>query len=77
MRKLFYLILAALVLLSLGIECRAADGSMRLKNGLRAYREEANFDKSISELQEAIRLGLDDRADLVQAHLYMGFAYIG
>jgi hypothetical protein len=59
------------------MECHAADSRAHLKDGLRAYREEADFDKAISELQEAVRLGLDDQTELIQAHLYLGFAYIG
>jgi hypothetical protein len=77
LRKLFYVLSAAAVLLSMGMECRAGDGSTHLKNGLRAYREEANFDRTISELREAVRSGLDSQTDLVQAYLYLGFAYIG
>ena len=58
------------------MECWA-DPRTHLENGLRAYKEEADFSKAISELQEAIRLGLKDRSDLIQAHLHLGFAYIG
>ncbi len=61
----------------MGMECRATDGVTHLRNGLKAYREEADFDRTISELREAVRLGLDQRADLIQAHLYLGFAHIG
>ena len=77
MRKLSYLILAATLSLSIGMECLASDGKARLESGLKAYREEADFDRAILELKEAVRLGLDDRADLIQAHLYLGFAHIG
>gem|GEM_PF-3273955 len=72
------LCLASCVFLWMGMECRAADNSRtHLKNGLRAYREEADFDKAISELREAIRSGLDDQTELIQAYLHLGFAYIG
>lgn len=71
------LVSAAAISLSICVECRAADGSVHLESGLKAYREEADFDKAVSELQEAVRLGLDNRTDLIQAHLYLGFAYIG
>jgi len=71
------LCLASCVLLWMVMECDAADGRMHLENGLRAYREGADFDKAISELQEAVRLGLDNRTELVQTHLYLGFAHIG
>ena len=77
MRTLLYLISAAVISLSIGLECLSADGMAHLESGLKAYREEANFDKAISELQEAIQLGLEDKADLIRAHLYLGFAYMG
>ncbi len=77
MRKPLYIILIAGILLFTGTESRSAGGEAHLENGLRAYKEEADFGKAISELQEAIRLGLKDRSDLIQAHLHLGFAYIG
>ena len=77
MRYLLYSILIVGVLLGGVTEGRSADGESHLKNGLRAYKEEADFGKAISELQEAVRLGLSDRSDLIQAHLHLGFAYIG
>ena len=77
MRNSLYIILIACILLSTVTESRSAGREAHLQNGLRAYKEEADFGKAISELQEAIRLGLKDRSDLLQAHLYLGFAYIG
>ena len=72
-----FFVLAAIILISASVECYADDGKTHLKSGLSAYLEAADFEKAVSELQEAVRLGLDDQSDLVQAHLYMGFAYIG
>jgi len=77
LRKLPYIILLASILLLTGTECHSAGGEARLENGLRAYKEEADFNRAISELQEAVRLGLSDGDNLIQAHLYLGFAYIG
>lgn len=77
MKRLYGVLLIAVILLSAYMECRGADGITRLNNGLKAYQERADFDKAISELQEAVRLGLDNRADLIKAYLYLGFAYIG
>ncbi len=77
MRNLLYSILIVVILLGVVTECHSDDGEVHLKNGLRAYKKEADFDRAISELQEAVRLGLSDRSDLIQAHLYLGFAYIG
>ena len=59
MKKLLCIISGIAILLLMGIECRAADGKTHLNNGLRIYREEADFEGAISELQEAIKLGLD------------------
>lgn len=72
-----FAILAATILLSAAMECPAADGKTHLNDGLSAYLEAADFEKAVSELQEAIRLGLDDQDDLIQAYLYVAFAYIG
>jgi tetratricopeptide (TPR) repeat protein len=57
--------------------CLAEDGKPYLERGLKAYNKDADFDKTIAELQKAIELGLNDQADLIQARLYLGFAYIG
>jgi hypothetical protein len=73
--KLLRFILIAVVLVLLGTECRA-DAGTHLETGLRAYRE-ADFDRAISELQKATELGLKAQNDQIQAHLYLGFAYIG
>ena len=77
LKRLFHILSVILVLLSLALECHAEDGKAHLESGLKAYREEADFDKAISQLQEAVELGLDNQADLIQAHLHLGFAYIG
>jgi tetratricopeptide (TPR) repeat protein len=77
LKKLFCIASVTVILLSLALECHAEDGKARLESGLKAYREEADFDKAISRLQEAVELGLDDPTDLIQAHLHLGFAYIG
>jgi hypothetical protein len=57
--------------------CLAEDGKPYLERGLKAYTKDADFDKTIAELQKAIELGLKDQADLIQARLYLGFAYVG
>jgi len=72
-----FFIIVAIILISASVECRADDGKAHLEAGLSAYLEAADFEKAVSELQEAVRLGLEDQSDLVQAHLHMGFAYIG
>jgi len=77
LRNLLHLIFTAIILLSAILECDADDGKTHMENGLKAYKEEADFDKAILELQEAIRLGLDSQVDMIQAHLYLGFAHIG
>jgi len=69
-------LIAVVLLLAIGLECYADDAAMCLKNGLKAYRE-ADFDGAVSELQKAVQLGLDDRAEMIQARLHLGFAYIG
>jgi len=57
-------------------ECLAEDGKAYLERGIKAYSKDADFDKAISELQKAIELGMSKTADMVQARLYLGFAYI-
>ena len=77
LRRLLHIVSVAVILLSLALQCHAEDGKAHLESGLKAYREEADFVKAIAQLQEALELGLDDHADLIQAHLYLGFAHIG
>ncbi len=77
LRRLLHIVSVAVILLSLALQCHAEDGKAHLESGLKAYQEEADFDKAIAQLQEALELGLDDQADLIQAHLYLGFAHIG
>ena len=69
-----FLILTAIFLL-LSVNCYSDDGKPHLNRGLQAYQA-ADFDRTISELDEAIRLGLSDKDDLIKAYLYLGFAYI-
>ncbi len=57
--------------------CYAEDGRVHLEKGIRAYTKDADFERTISELQKAIEFGLNETSDLIQAHLYMGFAYVG
>jgi len=76
MNKTSCLIIIILSIL-ITVECFAEDGEPYLERGLKAYNKDADFDKSIVELQKAIEIGLKDRADMIQAHLYLGFAYVG
>jgi hypothetical protein len=59
------------------IESQAEEARIHLENGIKAYREEANLDKAISEIEKALETGLCEQQDVIQAHLYLGFAYIG
>jgi tetratricopeptide (TPR) repeat protein len=78
-KKQILSIIGLIIILSVFIatECFAENGKLYLERGLKAYNKDADFDKTISELQKAIELGLKDRADLIQARLYLGFAYVG
>jgi len=73
------LLISILIVFSLLIatQCPAEDGKPYLERGLKAYTKDADFDKTIAELQKAIELRLNDKSDLIQAHLYLGFAYVG
>jgi hypothetical protein len=62
--------------LLMATQCFAEDGKPYLENGLKAYNSDADFDKAISELKKAVQLGLKEKSDNIQAHLYLGFAYI-
>lgn len=64
-----------LIFALLSSECFAEDGKAYLDKGLKSYKKDADFDKAILELQKAIELGLNE-SDMIQAHLYLGFAYI-
>ena len=73
--KYYPLILIAISIVFVS-ECLAEDGRAYLERGIKAYSKDADFDKAISELQKAIELGMNETADMVQARLYLGFAYM-
>jgi len=75
--KILYIIVSAVFLAAFTEYSVADDARVHLEKGLRAYNRDADFDKAINELQKAIELGLSERSDMVQAHLHLGFAYIG
>ncbi|MGQ9608101.1 MAG: PEGA domain-containing protein [bacterium] len=66
-----------IILFLFSFMCYAEDGKVYLEKGIKAYTKDADFDKTISEIQKAIELGLGETSDQIQAHLYMGFAYVG
>ncbi|MBD3183035.1 PEGA domain-containing protein [Candidatus Poribacteria bacterium] len=57
--------------------CIAKDSHVYLEEGIKAYKEEADFDTAVSKLRKAIETGLKDKDDIVKAYLHLGFAYMG
>ena len=74
--RIVYLIFFIQITFIFSVQCLAEDGKPYLESGIKAYDKDADFDKTITEIKKAIQIGLKDKSDQIQAHLYLGFAYI-